>query len=180
MKKIVFIFGLIAGVIITAMMIGSVTVCYRNGDFGGGNMALGFLVMAIAFSMVFVGIKNYRDKYLGGQISFLKALKVGLLISLVASSLYVIAWLIDFYIFVPDFLDKYEASLRKYATDAKAQAEVDGQMAMYRTWYKTPVGVILATYVEVLPVGIIITLISAFILKKRKKNEDHHYQRAGA
>ncbi|RPD42891.1 DUF4199 domain-containing protein [Chitinophaga barathri] len=177
MKKIVFIFGLIAGLIVTAMMIGSVTVCYNNADFEG-NMVIGFAVMALAFSMVFVGIKNYRDKYLGGQITFLKALKVGLLITLVASTMYVVVWLIDFYIFIPDFLDKYEVSRLK-AMGPDGKADVEKEMAMYRMWYKTPIGVILVTYMEILPMGILITLISALILK-RKRNENSSYQRAGA
>ena len=176
MKKIVFIFGLIAGVIVTTMMIGSVTMCYRNADFEG-NMVLGFLLMAIAFSMVFVGIKNYRDKYLGGQISFLKALKVGLLITLVAGTLYVAVWLIDYYIFVPDFLDVYAASRYRIA-GPEGRAAVDSEMAMYRAWYKTPFGVILMTYMEILPMGIVITLISALILKRKKR--ENTLQGAGA
>ncbi len=177
MKKVVFIFGLIAGLIVTTMMVGSTIACYNNQDFQG-NMVLGFILMAIAFSMVFVGIKNYRDKYLGGEISFLKAMKVGLLITLVASSLYVLVWIVEYYVFIPDFLDKYEISLHKMA-GPEGKAGVESQMAMYRAWYKTPFGLVLMTYVEVLPMGIIITLISALILK-RKKHENSSYQRAGA
>lgn len=178
MKKVVFIFGLIAGLIVTTMMLGTTIACYRNQDFQG-NMVLGFILMAIAFSMVFVGIKNYRDKYLGGEISFLKALKVGLLITLVASSMYVLVWVIEYYVFIPDFLDKYEISRHKMA-GAEGRAKVESEMAMYRAWYKTPFGVILITYMEILPIGIIITLISALILKKRRKNENTSYQRVGA
>ncbi|MGN7723546.1 DUF4199 domain-containing protein [Chitinophaga sp. 22620] len=177
MKKIVFIFGLIAGLIVTTMMLGTTIACYRNEDFQG-NMVVGFILMAIAFSMVFVGIKNYRDKYLGGDISFLKALKVGLLITLVASTMYVLVWVVEYYVFIPDFLDKYEISRYKMA-GPEGRAKVESEMAMYRAWYKTPFGLVLMTYVEILPMGILITLISALILKRRK-NENSSYQRASA
>ena len=63
--------------------------------------------MLLVFSLVFFGLRNYRNKYTGGEISFLNAFKVGVLIVLVASTVYVIAGLSYYYLVVPDFLDKF-------------------------------------------------------------------------
>lgn len=172
MKKIVLVFGLISGCIITAMMIVSSIMCYNNDEAFEPNMVLGYAAMLVAFSFIFVGIKNYRDKYNKGVISFGKAFKAGFFITLIASTMYVLAWLAEYYIFIPDFLDKYADHMINYS---KAQGitgaglkSVEDEIAMYRQVYKTPFGVIAMTYLEVLPIGTIVSLISALILKKKQ------------
>jgi len=133
-------------------------------------MWLGYSSMLVAFSFIFVGIKNERDKHSGGYISFGKAFKVGLYIALVASSVYVVTWLIEYYMFIPDFMDKYIAHVLREATkDGATAAELKSkkdEMAMYVNMYKNPLGVIVLTYLEVLPIGLIISLIAAAILKR--------------
>ena len=81
MKKIVLIYGLIAGVIVGAMMMITMPL-YESGTlkFDNGEW-LGYTTMVIALSMVFFGVKSYRDNHLGGSITFGNALKVGLLIT---------------------------------------------------------------------------------------------------
>lgn len=171
MKKNVLVFGLISGAIISAMMVFSVLSCYNDPDYKG-NMVLGYAGMLIAFSFIFVGIKNYRDKYSNGIITFGKAFKTGLLIALIASTAYVVVWLFDYYLFVPDFMDKYNAHLLKQAKEAGADAAtLSKKMAEaenFKEMYKNPLFVILITYSEVLPIGIVIALISALILKRKK------------
>jgi amino acid transporter len=172
MRKIVIVCGLIAGSIVTAMMVMTVAACYKNENFDGSE-ALGYATMVIAFSMIFVGIKTYRDKHSNGVISFGKAFRIGLYISLIASTLYVVVWLVDYYMFVPDFMDKYaEHVMREAKADGATQAEMDSQlkqMETYKDLYKNPLMVILMTYAEILPVGLIISLISALILKRKTK-----------
>jgi len=106
MKKNTLIFGSIAGLIVSINMVIMAIKCYNNNinDFSG-SMILGFTSMIIAFSFIFVGIKNYRDKFNNGIINFSKAFKIGALIALIASTLYVIVWLIVFYNFIPDFME---------------------------------------------------------------------------
>jgi hypothetical protein len=127
--------------------------------------------MIIAFSFIYVGIRNYRDKYNQGVVSFGKALRVGLGITLIGATLYVITWLIDFYCFVPDFMDKYSAEMIRQAQASGATgAALDQKIVGIRqmaAWYKNPVFVVLMTYLEVLPVGIVISLIAALILKRK-------------
>lgn len=169
MKKIILICGLIAGFILTATMIISTALCYANENFES-NMALGYASMVLAFSLIFVGIKNYRDNYNDHMISFGKAFKIGLYISLIASTMYVLVWLVDYYVFIPDFMDKYTAHVLKEAKTAGASAaelatKAD-EMNGYKEMYKNPLMVVLLTYSEVLPIGLVISLICAFLLKR--------------
>lgn len=170
MKKNVLVFGLIAGVIVSSFMILTMANCFDS-DALGHSMVLGYAAMLIAFSFVFVGIKNERDKYNGGIISFGKAFKTGLWITLIASTMYVIVWLFDYYLFIPDFMDKYSAQMIEQAkASGVSAAELDktiAQMESYKEMYKNPLFVILLTYMEILPIGLLITVISAFILKRK-------------
>ena len=170
MKKIVLIFGLIAGLISVSWAVFAINICYNKQTFEG-NVWLGYGSMIVAFSFIFVGIKNYRDKYNGGVITFGKAFKIGFLIALIASTIYVLVWMIDFYVFIPDFMDKYVAHALAQAKAKGATAaqltEQKASMATYTSMYKSPVGVMLLTYMEILPVGLVIALIAALILKRR-------------
>ncbi len=175
MKKIVLIFGLIAGLIVTGMMIYG-TIRMKNSEDYKGSIVLGYTTMVIAFSLIFVGVKNFRDKHNNGVISFGKAFRIGLYITLIASTMYVGAWLIEYYFFFPDFAEKYTACVIKDAKSSGAsQAELNAkmaEMAQMEEMYKNPLFVILATYLEIFPVGLIVTLLCALLLKKKPKPQD--------
>ncbi len=173
MKKNIIIYGLIAGLIVSSLMLTSVNYlshCEGNVDWDT-SMMIGYASMLIAFSLVFVGIKNYRDKYNGGLISFGKAFKTGFMIVLIASTIYVLAWLIDYHFFIPDFMEKYSAHmLDELKSSGATAAEIDKktkEMAYFAGLYKNPLFAALMTYMEILPVGLIVTLISSFILKRK-------------
>ena len=171
MKKVVLVYGIIAGLIVAGMMAFSTGYYCTKGDFEGG-MIYGYSAMIIAFSMIFVGTKSYRDKYNGGTIQFGKAFRVGFLITLIASTIYVVGWLINYYCFIPDFMDKYAAAMiakaKASGTSAEELAKKTAEMAQMKEWYKNPLFVILMTYVEILPVGLVVALISALVLKRAK------------
>ena len=128
-------------------------------------------MMLLAFSLIFVGTKITRDKYNGGFISFGKAFRVGLFITLIAATIYVLVWLIDYYIFIPDFADKYAAQavkkLQESGATAEAIAKKAKEMEDFSRMYKNPFFNTLITYSEIVPVGLLVSLISAFILKKK-------------
>src|SRR5688572_27681617 len=98
MKRNLFIFGAIMGAILVVNMIPMVYLCYQNSGMEA-NYVLGYASMVVAFSMTFFGIRNYRNKVLGGYISFGKAFKMGLLMALVGSTLYVVVWMFSYYLF---------------------------------------------------------------------------------
>jgi hypothetical protein len=173
MKRNVWVFGLIAGAIVSGFMAFGTVSCMDKADFSG-SMLIGYASMILAFSFVFVGIKNYRDKYNNGLITFKKAFITGLYISLIASTMYVINWLIVYYFFMPDFMDKYAMHMINEAKATGAtQAEIDrkaAEMAKYSEMYKNPLFVVLLTYMEILPVGLLITVLCSLVLKKTKKS----------
>ena len=178
MKKNIIIYGVIAGVVISALMLSMVNYlshCEGSVDYNT-SMLIGYASMIVALSLVFVGIRNYRDKFNGGVISFGKAFKIGILIVLIASTIYVLAWLIDYFFFIPDFAEKYAAnSLDKLKASGASQVEIDKQtkeMADFVRMYKNPFINAMLTYAEILPVGLIVTLISSWILKRKIAKND--------
>jgi len=173
MKKNIIIYGIIAGIIVSVLMVISINyISHVDGKVDYNiSLLIGYASMLIAFSLVYVGIRNYRDKYNGGVISFGKAFKIGSMIVLIASTIYVVAWLIDYFFFVPDFMEKFSAQeLDKLKASGASQIEIDKQtkeMANFAKMYKNPFFNAMMTYVEILPVGLIVTLISSLILKRK-------------
>jgi len=175
MKKNILVFGIISGVIISTFMgISMAIMGCGSGDMdgGSGSMIIGFSAMAVAFSFIFVGIKNFRDKQNGGTITFGKGFLLGFMISLVASTLYVITWAVEFHFFMPDFMDKYSAiQVKQLHESGITGAALDEALKSIETesynYKHNPFFFAMYTYMEILPVGIIITLISALILKRK-------------
>ena len=89
MLRIALTYGIIAGVVI---VIGIIATFSLSTGHGGGSLFLGYLIMILALSMVFFGVKRYRDRDLGGVIKFLPALLMGLGIAIVAGVAYVLVW----------------------------------------------------------------------------------------
>jgi hypothetical protein len=171
MKKNVIIFGLVLGTILSVPMLYMVTLCYTHPEWKG-NDVVGYAAMVVVFSLIFFGVRNYRNKQLNGFITFGKAFRTGALIALTGASLYVAVWLVAYYNFFPDFMDVYvpkalnESAGNASAADFAAKKE---QLETMREMYKNPLFVILFTYVEVLPIGLVVALISALVLKKKNK-----------
>jgi len=173
MKKNILVYGLISGIIVSVLMLSSVNYLSHC----GGNVAyetsmlIGYASMLLAFSLVFVGIRNYRDKYNEGVISFGKAFKIGIGMVLIASTIYVLSWLVDYFFFIPDFMEKYAAHMiGELRANGASQAEIASQtkeMADFAVMYKNPFFNAMMTYMEILPVGLVVTLISSLILKRK-------------
>jgi len=138
---------------------------YDNPDFKP-NDVVGYAAMVALFSLIFFGIRNYRSKYLDGLISFKEAFKMGILITLVASTMYVVVWLFYYYLFVSDFIERYTTCVLKNTAIADLPSKIK-EMNHLKMMYKNPLLVILITFTEAMPMGIIVSLVSAFVLKKK-------------
>ena len=171
MKKTIWVCGIIAGVI--SVTWGVVSAGALNDNLSlNTKLVFGYATMILGFSLIFVAIKNYRDNYNNGQITFGRALRIGLLITLVASTVYVVVWMIDFSYFVPDYGEKYQAqAIAEMKASGVSAAEIRKQgaeMASTMAKYKSSAAFrVLFTYLEIAPVGIVVSLIAALILKKK-------------
>jgi hypothetical protein len=130
-------------------------------------MLVTYLVMIVALSAVFIGIKAYRDKVLGGVIRFLPALGVGLGISAVASIVYVTAWEISSAYSSFDFVAFYKAYMIDAAKGGSLAAvnQAIANAEAFETMYRNPLFRIPMVFVEMFPVGVLISLISAAVLR---------------
>lgn len=169
MKKIVITFGIIAGIINAGTA--ALLVSLAGDDLIHANTEwVGYLVMFISLSMIFVGVKQYRDQHLGGVISFGKAFLVGLYIALVAGAIYVGVWEVYMQTSGEDFIQVYQTSaienMKESGASATEIAEFEDQMEYYAEIYENPFYRVLITLSEILPVGLLITLVSAVLLRK--------------
>jgi hypothetical protein len=170
MKKTVLIFGLLSGAVAAALMFATLPFADRIGFERG--LIVGYTTIILSFLLVFFGIRSYRENIGGGAISFGRAFADGILITLISCICYVVAWEILYFKFMPDFADKYAAhAIEKLkaagATAAAIQAQMDEAKNLKRI-LDNPFLNAAATFIEPFPVGLIITLISALILRKRK------------
>lgn len=173
MTRTVLTFGLISGLIVSAFMATTMIIagCFSETNYTLG-MIIGFSSMIVAFSFVFVGIKSLRDKQLGGNITFWKATGAGLLIALIASVMYVITWAIVYKNYMPDFMDKFSADAieeAKKSLTGQELADKINDINEANENYKKPVYFFIATLMEIYPVGILVTLVSAAILRRKAK-----------
>lgn len=173
MKKIIYQFGLIAGLVVSAMLILSTNIFSGVEDFNYDlGQLIGYASMLVAFSTIFVGVKRHRDHNLGGIITFQKALAIGLAITLIASALYVITWMvISGGVNAEALMDTYfQQAIEQANNSGKSaeaiKAEVD-KLNRMRENYGNPFIKIMITLSEIFPVGLVVSIISAFILRKK-------------
>ncbi|HET6583926.1 MAG TPA: DUF4199 domain-containing protein, partial [Nannocystaceae bacterium] len=137
----------------------------------GATELLGYSTMVLAFLLVFFGIRAYREETGGGAIGFGTAFKVGILITLVTCAVYVLCWEIIYYGFYPDFLADYQArALAQMRAAGEAEAAIEAaqrEMAHFAELYANPLVNIGVTFLEIFPVGVVMTLVSAGILRRK-------------
>lgn len=169
MRKIVLTFGLISGAISSAMMLLTLPFIDRIG-FDNGEI-LGYTTIVLSFLLVFFGVRSYRDNVAGGVLTFGRALTVGLLITLVSSVCYVATWQVIYYKLAPGFGDKYTAHLleKERASGATAeQLEAKArQMEQFKALFQNPLINIAFTFLEPFPIGCLVSLITAAVLRRR-------------
>ena len=172
MKKTVLTFGLISGAILSLMMVTTMPFVDQIGFDRG--MILGYTTMVLAFLLVFFGIRSYRETVGEGQITFARALGVGLLIMVISCVCYVVTWEILYFNFFHDFGEKYAAHMLERARSSGASAQEIAkqveEMNRFKALYNNIFFNAAMTFLEPLPVGLPMTLISAAILRKRKRD----------
>jgi hypothetical protein len=172
MKKIVLTFGLISGVIVSSMMI--VTLPFEQSLEGSAGVLLGYATMVAAFLLIYFGIRSYRDNIGAGRLSFGRAMAIGSLIAVISSLCYTATWEVMYFGSHSQFAEKYSAhAIERAKANGASQAEiakVTQDMQAFTKNYHNPLYNSAMTIMEPLPVGLIIALVSAGILSRRKRN----------
>jgi len=172
-KRTILTFGLISGVLSSLMMIASVPFMNRSGFDHG--YVLGYTAIVLSLMVTFFGIRSYRDNAGKGHITFGRALLVGLAITVISCMFYVATWEVIYFNFMPDFMDKYGAHVlqKMQASGATAAAlqEKSAELDKLKVMYKNPLFNAAMTFIEPFPVGLVITLLSAAILRKKAPSE---------
>lgn len=172
MKNTVIKYGLISGALISAMMMLTIPFHDQIG-FGSSGLVVGYTTMVLAFLLIYFGVRSYRDTVGGGTVRFGRALAVGVLIAAVSSACYVATWEVMYFKFMPDFMDKYAAheveKVRASGASEEQLASRKAEMEKFAVMYKNPVYNVALTFMEPLPVGLIIALVSAGVLSRRRQ-----------
>lgn len=171
MKKTVLKFGLIAGGIMSGLMVATIPFMHSLGNEVG--MVIGYTGMVMAFLFIYFGVRSYRDEVAGGRIGFVKALGVGLLIGLLASVCYVATWEVMYFRGPNDFIEKYQANelarMREKGATAEQLATKQVEMDKMAALYHNPLYNSAITLMEPLPVAIVFALVTAGVVSRRRK-----------
>jgi hypothetical protein len=165
MTKIVLTFGLIAGVMISVLMGGSLLLANKTGT--TLSLVLGYTNIVASFLLIYFGIRSYRNNMLGGQIFFGRAFACGILITLITTVCYVAMWEVLYFKFIPHVMDSYfAAQIHKVQSSGLDSAATAAQIAAIQH-SQNPFVNMAYTFIEPFPVGLLITLISAALLRRK-------------
>jgi hypothetical protein len=169
MKKTVLTFGLISGAVTTVTMLASLPVVDKIG-FDKGEI-LGYTIIVLSALLVFFGVRSYRENVGGGRLTFGRGFAVGILITLISSACYVGTWEIVYFKLMPNFAEKYAAHMVEHAKASGASQqkidEAERQAKQFKQMYDNPAINAAMTFMEVFPVGLVVTAASAGILRKK-------------
>ena len=173
MKKTIITFGLISGAVSSLMMVCTIPFFHRIGF--NKALILGYTSIVLSFLLVYFGIRSYRDNVANGHITFGKAFGIGLCITLISCVFYVGTWEVLSHTVLRDFMDTYSASMIAKAKASGAspqavQAKID-EIQQMKVMYANPLYSVLMTFIEPFPVGLLITLISSVVLRKKARPE---------
>jgi len=171
MKKIVWTFGLISGGIISVLMLA--TLPFHDAIGFDRGLIVGYTTMVLAFLLIYFGVRSYRDNVGGGSIGFGRALAVGALIAVISSVCYTLTWQVIYYRLEPDFWTKYQThEVSRMKASGASQAVIDQRTADLQRMgesLKNPAVNVAMTFIESLPVGLVIALVSAAVLRRRRR-----------
>jgi hypothetical protein len=179
MTRNLLLYGGIGGAIIGTMLF-TVTVM---GVLEDGGMALGYAMMLIALSTIFLAIKRQRDDQ-GGVIRFWPALMLGIGISAIAGIFYVVAWEAATAVAGGDFIGDYARNMieakRAAGASAAELARYTAEMETLKRQYADPLFRMPMTFAEIFPVGVLVSLVSAALLRNPRFLATRRSAEAGA
>jgi hypothetical protein len=171
MLKRILMYGAVAGLIVGVPLF-TMTVAMQGHPEPPYSMVLGYSIMLIALSTVFVAVKRHRDADLGGVIAFWPAFGLGLAISIVAGIFYVLAWEAALAVTQMDFAGVYAKAMiaqqQAKGVSVEALARLTAEMEQFKVQYANPFYRLPMTFAEIFPVGVLVSLVSAGLLRNRR------------
>jgi Protein of unknown function (DUF4199) len=164
--KYALVYGGIAGAIVVTILCAGLAF---DLPIHATSVWFGYLIMLMALSLIFVGVKRYRDVECGGVIRFGRAFAVGLGIAVVAALVYVAGWEIFSALWSRDFIAEYTAGIiEEMRAGGASQAAIEArtvEMNALADNYRNPMFRIPMVFVEIFPVGLLVALVSAALLR---------------
>jgi hypothetical protein len=171
MLKKILSYGVVAGLMV-GVPLSCITLSMSGHTMLRYGMVVGYLIMLIALSTVFVAIKRHRDEDLGGIIKFWAAFGLGLGISFIAGVIYVLSWEAAVAITHVDFASNYARAMiaqqQARGVSGEALAKFTAQMEQFKIQYANPLYRLPMTFAEIFPVGVLVSLASAGLLRNSR------------
>jgi hypothetical protein len=168
MLKTILAYGAIAGLIV-GVPLTALTLSMSGEHMMKWGMLVGYATMLLAFTTIFVAIKRRRDGEGGGVIRFWPAFGLGLGVAFVAGIFYVAAWEIGQALSGADFAAVYSRAMidqqRAAGVSGAALARYAAQMEDFRRSYANPLFRLPMTFIEIFPVGVLVSLVAAALLR---------------
>lgn len=169
MKKTVLTYGFISGGIAAALMLVTLPFIDALGDKAA---LVGYTGIVLASLLVFFGVRSYRENVGDGRISFGRGLAVGALIALISSTCYVATWELVYFKLAPGIMDKmFDSQVQKLKASGAGQDKIDAaalQVEQFKKLYANPLTNAAITFIEPLPIGLLIAALSAAILRRKE------------
>jgi Protein of unknown function (DUF4199) len=170
MTRTIWKFGLLSGLLSAGMMLA--TIPFIDDFTSGRGEVFGYTAMVLVALLTFFGIRSYREGAGGGRLGFGRAFAIGILITLISAIFYVATWELLYFEFMPGLGDKLQACMIEKAKNSSGPpekvAEAVRQAEGFRAMYDKPLMNVALTFAEPLPVGLVVTLLSAAILRRRE------------
>lgn len=171
MKKTILVFGLLAGAVVSGLMGLTMLLAKGNPSHFEWGMVVGYASMLLAFTLIFFALRSYRERHRAGRLTFGEGFRIGLGIAVIASLAYTLTWAVLYKTAFPEYpreytkylIDKMRAEGKPAAEISAAQADLDRMFADYDTW---PV-LLGYTFLEIFPVGLVVALVCALVLKRK-------------
>lgn len=172
MKKTIRVYGIISSVICAVLL--TLSFAFHDEIGWDNSMAVGYTTMVLSLGVIFFAVQSYKENVGDGYVSFGRAFKIGLWITIISSAVYAAAWLVIYYNIEPNIMEQYYAHMAEKMKASGASGAELSKMAEEKEQamkiFENPVTNFLWAFIfEPLPIGLLISLITALLLKSKKK-----------
>jgi len=171
MKQFVIKYGIISGILSAGMMLATMLKLDSIGC--DKAQVVGYICMLISYVPLYIGVMAYYKSNTQVPIKFGRAFAAGLLMMAICCAFYATTWQIAMPTLFPDFMDKFSAAMLTKLKQSGATAEaINKQLAsmqQLKELYKNPILRWLLTFCEPMPVGLLVSLVAAFSVHRKRK-----------